>query len=206
MVVETQAGVNAPEETAGPEPVPGISDAEAELKLLGDLMDVTVDVKEVMSSFALITYDIPSTEEGNKARSEFLIASKRAGIVQHTESVYYGPWSMDYNFLIVDLEQIAGSTVYVWKTDIADPNMAMALTRHYDTTVLKWMDEFDGRLDTMLDHLAAGKHGIAVRMFKRTGEMVNELDKTCKRRESTILTAEFEKLKLRMVQVMAQLI
>jgi len=65
----------------------------ASLKLMATLSGVEARVREHISDWILVTYDLPTTEEGNKARAKFLDDIRYIGGVMHSESCYLMPSS-----------------------------------------------------------------------------------------------------------------
>ena len=143
------------------------------LQAQGVMLEVPVNVKEMKSDFVLITYDLPNTPEGMKARVEFLARARRYGAVQHSETVYFVPWTDQVNYLILNLAEKGKSFIWFANTD---GDTKRQLMMHYELTVRGWLKEIEERLDRMSAHLAQGKFGIAERMMDKTLEMVKDMD------------------------------
>ena len=161
-----------------------IDEKADELRVQAKVLETPLEVKEVVDEFILITYDIPCTEEGNKARAYFLEMARRTGAVQHTESVYYMPWTQTAD--VAALVTAKAGRVYVWYTK-ADEATAKLLTAHYDTVVLAWMDDVRERLERISHHVQEHHFKTAENMLERTVETLLELeDIVAKRRGRTL--------------------
>jgi len=93
----------------------------ASLKLMATLSGVEAQVKEVLHDFILITYDLPTTEEGNKARAKFLDDIRYIGGVMHSESCYLMPSSPESELAAIQLAEKTPS----WKKHAEDGKEAV---------------------------------------------------------------------------------
>lgn len=151
-----------------------------------------LEIKDVIENFALITYDIPSTPEGNKARTELCERAKWCGAVQFTESVYIVPWGN-----IIDLEVLKAADigkVYVWNSVPKDADLAKQITIDYDNKIRKVFKECEDRLESMAKHVEDQKWGIAHRMFEKTIEQADCLKKIAITRGSTHLYERWDEM------------
>ena len=167
-------------------------DKALDLKAQAVILEAPVQVKEIVEEFLLITYDVPVSDEGNKARTEFLQRAASIGAVMHTESVYYMPWTQVADITALKLSKIG--KVYAWYAK-ADPETARDLTRHYDQQVMSWIDELDKRLDKIMGHINDGHIKLAHRMIERTLPMISEQEAIIKRRGSPALETALQGLK-----------
>ena len=138
-----------------------------------------VNVKEIKHHFILITYDLPNTVEGMEARVKFLHEARRIGMVEHTESVYFAPWSQDTDAAVLSLSRIG--KVFVWYAGV-DEATANSLLLRYDERVRSWMDALDERLDRIAGHINERKLKLAENMLERTVSMLNDMKGIVERR------------------------
>lgn len=165
----------------------------ASLKLMSALSGVEVRVKEVIDDWILLTYDLPTTEEGNKMRAEFLKKASQIGAAQHTESVYLLPWCPESELLAVQLAE--KGKLFVWIANVKDESKAKELTEKYDVDVATDFKEIRERLTKMRKHAEDGKAGIVERMKKKTDRMILDAAGIAARRGSEKLAREVDKLK-----------
>jgi hypothetical protein len=162
------------------------------IKLMSELSGVTVNIKEVVDDWVLLTYDLPNTEEGNKLRTEFLKKAARLGFVQHTESVYLAPLCPETELLAIELSE--KGKLYIWTSSIKDEKMAKEITDKYDDRVSKLFDEIKGRIDKMKKYANAGDLRNLSRMRKKTEELLRNADGVANRRRSIELANKVAKL------------
>ena len=115
----------------------------ASLRAMSALSDTPVNIREVIDDWVLITFDIPTTEEGNKVRSEFYKVARRVGALQHTESVYLMPLTTETEMLALELSRIGN--VFIWTSTPAE-NEARGITDNYDDIVDSQIDDVFGRI------------------------------------------------------------
>ena len=165
----------------------------ASLKTMAALSGVDVNVKSVCDDWLLLTFDIPATIEGNKARQDFYKRAKELGATQHSESVYLLPWCPETELLALDISKVGD--VYVWVSHIKDEQRAQELTSKYDTDIEQQFKALEKRIAKMKQHLEGGKEGTAKRMVKKTNQMINDLTSIVARRGSTRLADRLDKVK-----------
>lgn len=131
------------------------------LKMAEALSNVELQVREVCDQWILITYDLPNTDEGQKARSKFLRRAESIGAVQHTESVYLMPWTPESEMYAVEVASIGRA--FLWVSSIKDENRAKEITDDYDAKVesglIKYVRE---RIKKMQQHAQSN-----IRAFER---------------------------------------
>lgn len=152
-----------------------------DLKAVSNLFDAQVHAREIVEDWLLITYDIPRTAEGDRARYEFLHQARAVGAVAHTESVYLMPWTTLANIAAVSISKVG--RVYLWyaRTDVG---MARELTVLYDKHVWEWVEDVEKRIDRIGDHASAGKLKLAGKMAERTVSLIADLQDVVRRRGS----------------------
>lgn len=174
-----------------------------ELRVQAKVLGTPLEVREILDEFILITYDIPCTEEGNKARAYFLEMARRMGAVQHTESVYYMPWTQSAD--VAALVTAKAGRVYVWYTK-ADDATAKLLTAHYDVAVIAWIDDVRERLERISHHIQEHHFGLAENMLEKTVELLLELDDIVARRRGKVLRDDLGALRREIGEVASRLV
>lgn len=166
----------------------------ASLKLMAALSGVKVRTREICSEFYLLTFDLPTTEEGNKARAKFYERARRVGAVPHTESVFYLPACPESELAIVEVAE-AGNA-FVWTTSVKDEQTARELTEKYDQGISNdILQEIKERLTKMRKHAEDGKSGIIERMKPKTDRMIVDAAGIAARRGSEKLAKDVEELR-----------
>lgn len=145
------------------------------LKILSEIFEVPVVVKEFQNDWILFTYDLPNTKEGIKARYEFLYKAKWLGAIQHTESVYLMPWTHQSNTAALNLASVG--KVYLWYTKVGDEQQAIGLTRDYDTGLEARIEDLTKRVDKILEQAKKDHRGQVLRMAETTWEKINGIGK-----------------------------
>lgn len=173
-----------------------------QLEAMGTLFDTEIGVKEIAEEWLVLTYDVPNDKKGQQARYEFLKQARLMGFVQHTESVYYGPWTHEANVIAINLAQ-AGK-VWAWHSKAASPEQAAELAMVYDRQMTQWLDEAAERLPNIRKHASDGKTGLASKMVEHTLEMVLTLEPAIGRRNSILLTEKLAKVKIAIATVMTE--
>ena len=132
-----------------------------DLKAVSNFFGNPVNAREIVEDWLLITYDMPSTEAGDRARREFLHQARAVGAIPHTESVYLMPWTTSANIVAVKLASVG--KVYLWYTH-SERGMSQDLTVLYDKHVWEWIEDVEGRIERIGAHVDAGKLKLAGRM------------------------------------------
>ena len=165
------------------------------LEVMARLTDTKIETHEICDKWFLITYDIPKTEEGDKARREFLAQAKLKGAVSHTDSVYLMPWTPDAEAIALGLAKVGD--VCVWTSQTTDNLQAIEVTKNYDKSLGESIDEIVERLDKIESYIVLDQNGRAYRMIPKTDLMVEEMDKAIMRRGSAALLTNFLLIKAR---------
>jgi hypothetical protein len=173
----------------------------ASLKLMAALSGVEAQVKEVLHDFILITYDLPTTEEGNKARTKFLDTIRYIGGAMHSESCYLLPASPESELAAIEIAEKTPSC-YIWFSHIKDEDKARELTEEYDQAVRDdILKELNERITKMEKHAEEGKEAVVNRMRKKTQKMLVDAAGIAARRGSEELAQQVEKLKTRYEEI-----
>lgn len=164
------------------------------------MTDSRIQVRDVVDKFLLLTYDLPDTEAGNKARTHFLTEARAIGAVSHTESVFMMPWSPAAEALALNLAKTEGGEVICWAQ--AQPlNKAEEITQRYDNALKPIMKEISGRLDKMGDYMHLKQRGRFLKMMPKTERLLANAEAAVTRRGSEVLTIWLELLKGRFAQM-----
>lgn len=151
------------------------------LEALARLTDSNIKMQEIVKHFILITYDLPTTREGNKARQEFLNEASAIGAICHTESVYLLPDSPEAQVLALNLAKIKGGEVICWGN--ATPlNHAETITAKYDAGLKSKLREVVVRLDKIDAYRFGRYRKTALRMIPKTERLISNLEPAIKRR------------------------
>ena len=155
------------------------------IEVLARLSDVEIDTREICDKWLLLTYDIPQSEKGNKARRRFLQTAKLIGATRHTDSVYLMPWTSAAEGLALQLAK-AGE-VCVWTSQTTDEGKAQEITKSYDRGLVPILDEVVERIDKIDDHLNKKHFKLADKMMTKTEKMLAGIKQAIIRRGSAEL-------------------
>jgi len=170
-------------------------DLFSSLEVLSRLTDTKIEAREICDKWLLITYDMPCTDEGNRARRDFLAESKLLGATQHTESVYLMPWTSSAEAICLELAR--KGDVCVWSSQTLDASKAAEITQNYDAHLEPNLDEISSRIDRIEGHLDMENHGRAQQMMEKTEKWIDAMEQTIIRRGSAILYIRLLVLKQR---------
>jgi len=162
-----------------------MKDEFAGLEVLARMKGVNIETKEICDKWLLITYDIPCTEAGNKARNNFLAQARMLGASKHTDSVYLLPWTKSAEALALQVAQ-AGEII-VWTANATDQSKAAEITKIYDDGIRPQIDQIAERLDKIEEHASKKRKKRALKMMDKTEIMLNSLEQAIIRRGSAQL-------------------
>lgn len=171
------------------------------LEVMARLMDVELETKEICDKWLLITYDIPHTPAGDRARREFLDNARLIGATKHTESVYLMPWTGEAEILALNLSGTKGGRVCLWTSQPTDTLLAEDITKAYDASLRPQIDAIGVRLDKIVAHQDLGHEKRAEQMLEKTKVMLDGMEKAVVRRGSAQLYVLITLLKRRMALV-----
>lgn len=140
-------------------------------KILAKFAGIEFKARELVDEWILVTYDLPATEAGNKARQDFLRLAPRIGAVMHTKSVYLMPNTNECQIATVDLAKIGN--VYIWTSRANDEASKKDLTDLYDERIKKGVKELEDRMKQIRKNMADEKNGMANRMIEKTIDIFN---------------------------------
>ena len=155
------------------------------LEVMARLTDTKIDVREICDKWLLLTYDLPNTEAGNKARAGFLAQAKSYGATKHTESVYLMPHTKQAEMLALELAKIGD--VEIWHSTIEDPARAEEVTKSYDEGLQPLLDEISERLDKVAGHFEVDHNKRAISMLNKTADKLDAVEQAIIRRGSAQL-------------------
>jgi len=169
------------------------------IEALARLSDTQIEAREICDKWILLTYDLPNTEAGNKARAGFLANAKLHGATMFTESVYLLPWTKHAEVLALRLARVGD--VCVWTAQTTDENKASEITRSYDKGLEPHLMEISQRLDKISEHMNLKHYKRAHKMMEKTENMLNNIEQAIIRRGSaqlylllTLIKRRFEAL------------
>lgn len=167
----------------------------AELEITAMLSGETVATREICDKWILLTYDMPHTVAGDKARRNFLIQARKLGACQHTESVYLMPYSAAAGEVCLELAK-AGK-LFVWTSESTNPDQAREITTKYDKDLRVMLTGLSERIDRMIELRREQKFGRLDKMRKKTEALLSSLGDAVRRRESADLSIIFQAIVLR---------
>jgi len=159
------------------------------LEVLARLSNTKINVRDVCDQWLLITYDLPKSEEGDKARRQFLVQAAAIGATRHTDSVYLMPWTPSAESLALGLSKVVGGKVVVWTSTTTDTVQAAEITRNYDASLRPILDEIIERIDRINEYQVKGWYKRANRMIPKTDRMLAQAEQAILRRGSASLYA-----------------
>ena len=165
--------------------------------------DAELEIKSVMEKFALITYDLPATKEGAKARSEFLEKARFQGAIMHTESVYLAPWSIANDLEVLKTAGIGKVRIFV--SVPMEKDECREITRDYDKKIAEVFKEAEDRFAKIVKHVEDGQYGLAHKMLPKSADWINALKKAAIARGSQHLYDRWEDLNKKLTAMRALL-
>jgi len=165
------------------------------LEVMARLTGTKIKFREVVTKFLLLTYDLPNTDAGNKARSGFLAQAKSYGATKHTESVYLMPHTKQAEMLALELAKVGD--VEIWYSTIEDPVRAEEVTKSYDEGLQPMLDEVSERLDKVAGHFKVDHNQRAINMLNKTAAKLDAIEQAIIRRGSAQLYLIVLALRLR---------
>ncbi len=181
------------------------TDAIAQLNAEKMIFDpnAELEIKSVLEKFALITYDIPATKEGARARAEFLDRAKFRGAIMHTESVYLAPWSIANDLEVLKAAGIGKVRIFV--SIPMEKDECLEITRDYDQKIAGVFKEAEDRFSKIAKHVEDGQYGLAHKMLTKSEEQINALKKAAIARGSQHLYDRWEDLNKKLTAMRALL-
>ena len=167
------------------------------LEVMARMTDTNINIKEVCDKWLMITYDLPHTEEGDRARRDFLAAAHSIGATKHTESVYLLPWTPEAEVLALELSRVKNGEVFIWTSQPTDQSKIKEITQTYDEGLEPIMDEISERIDRIEEHQAGERYGRAEKMLPKTEKMLDDMRDAILRRGSAVLFIHLQLLQRR---------
>ena len=169
------------------------------LEVMARLMDVDIQTRDICDKWLLITYDIPHTPAGDRARREFLDNARLIGATKHTESVYLMPWTGEAEVLALNLSK--QGKVFLWTSQPTNTLLAEDITKTYDDSLKPQIEEIGIRLDKIVAHQDFDRSGRAEQMKIKTAKMLDGMEQAVLRRGSAQLYVLITLLKRRFALV-----
>jgi len=151
---------------------------------MGKLQNVQINARELVDEWLLLTYDIPVSEEGNKARFKFLKLAPTIGAVMHSRSVYLMPNTHQAQLAGVELSKTVGGEVYMWSSKVVGGMTNEDVTKFYDSKINQQIDHIVERMEKEAKLIEDKKEGMADRMHRKTINLFNQVLFSCVQRGS----------------------
>ncbi len=151
-----------------------------------------LEIKEILEKFCLITYDLPATPEGAKARADFLNRAKFHGALMHTESVYIAPWSIANDLNVLRTAGVGKVRIFV--SVPLEKEECAEITRDYDKKLSEVFKEAEDRFEKIIKHVEEEQLGLAHKMLPKSEEQVTAMKKAAIARGSQHLFDRWEDL------------
>ncbi len=175
------------------------------MEVMARLTGIKIEIKEVINEWLLLTYDMPHSEEGDKARREFLQSARAIGAAQQTESVYLIPWTPEAETLALDLSRqvqvMKRGKVIIWTSTPTDKAKAAEITETYDAGLEPLISDIEERLGRIEEHQAKKRYLRAEKMLAKTNRMLENLRDAVMRRGSMVLFLRLQILQHRFATV-----
>lgn len=155
------------------------------IEVMARLADIPIETREICDRWLLLTYDLPNTAEGNRARRKFLLDAYMMGATRHTDSVYLMPWTPDAEMLA--LRVASAGKACVWTSQTTNKAVAQEITQSYDKALEPMLDKIGERIDKIEWHLSALHQKTAVRMMDKTDKLLGAAERAIIRRGSAEL-------------------
>jgi len=170
------------------------------MEVLARMTDSKIQIRDIVDRWILISYDLPHSEAGDKARQEFLTAAKAIGACRHTDSCYLIPDSPDAQSLALSLAKTEGGEVIVWGN--AQPlHKAEEITANYDAALRPILKNISERLDRMNYYSRKNHQKRVIQMIPKTQRLLRNVEAAIHRRGSEVLAIWLELLKQRYAQI-----
>jgi hypothetical protein len=140
-------------------------------KILAKFAGIEFKARELVDEWILVTYDLPATDEGNKARQDFLRLAPRIGAIMHTKSVYLMPNTNECQTATVDLAKIGN--VFIWTSKPNSEASKKEVTDLYDAKIKAEIKKLEDRTKQIRKNMADKKNGMANRMIEKTIDIFN---------------------------------
>jgi ribosomal protein L30/L7E len=162
-------------------------------------IDLSNNVTNLVKEWILITYDLPNTVEGNKARFAFLKQAPKIGAVMHTRSVYLMPNTKESQ--LASLELTKHGDVEIWISEVEDVAKQTRLTEFYDKAMDNQLTLIEKRLNRIKSLQDEEKFGMATRMINKTSDLLNSSLFAITQRGSKTLYTKLTGLQTRLLEL-----
>ncbi len=169
---------------------------KSSMEVMARMSGIKLEAREIVTDWLLLTYDIPKSEAGDRARRKFLDRARLIGATQHTASVYLMPWTQEAEVLAFEVAEVGQACV--WTSKPTDTAKAEELTGAYDRELEKFLDAVAVRLDKIQVHWELEHHKRVEQMAEKTKEKLDGLIEAVQRRGSKDLATYAQILLLRL--------
>ncbi len=133
----------------------------------------TVEIKEIISDYILVCFDIPQSE--GKLRKLILKQIHSIGGMQNTASVYLMPYS-ETAMALANKISTKGDVV-IWRSQQLNPDKAKSLTISYAEHILTRCQLIEQRFVQIKHYIEVGQLWRADLMIGKTSKMVDQIKK-----------------------------
>ena len=167
--------------------------------MLAKFEGIKFEPKELVDNWLLLTYDLPATVEGNKARYTFTKKAPKIGAVMHTRSVYLIPWSEQAEMAAFEVTK--AGIAFLWTSTVTNAEKKKEVTEFYDKSISKMLDEAENRISRIKQHIKDKELRSANRMIRKTGEFISDAANAALLRSSMTLMARSLELYKKLLEV-----
>jgi CRISPR/Cas system-associated protein endoribonuclease Cas2 len=185
--------------------IPNVRHSMTTLEVMARITDNKIETREFIDEWLLLTFDIPTTKEGNKARTEFYKKAYALGAVMNTESVYLAPWSAEAELMAMELANVSNSRVIVWSRAKTTAEQSHEITRRYDAGLRKILKLVEKRIDALEYMVQKQYYKKAQRFTIKTERLMDTAEKAIARRGSAQLLILSTILNQRFNQIFARI-
>lgn len=149
-----------------------------------------VELKEIISDYVLISYDIPACQ--GALRKRVLREMYEIGAIAHTQSVYLLPYSAKSLELANEIS--AGGSAYVFTSEMPNVDKAASISNKYAQHVKDRIFIINCRINKIGEHIKNQEFGRATKMIKKTKRLISQLKQIQETYNPPWLPALVEKL------------
>jgi hypothetical protein len=153
------------------------------IEVMARITDNKIETREIVDKWLLLTYDLPVSKEGNRARNEFYKQARHLGAVQNTESVYLLPWTTDAEIMAMELADVKSARVIVWTAQTSE-EQSKEITRRYDAGLRPTLKLIEERIDRLEYMMIKGWYKKAEKYTIKTERILLDLEAAVVRRGS----------------------
>lgn len=141
---------------------------------IAKLQGVKVEFQPILTSIIVLAYDIPVTEEGKKARTQWFKVQRRVGAKMLNRSVYIMPNSQQAISACIEIAKTFGTNVEIFY-DVNPRDNAERYTALYDAQIEKDVVTLEERIEAEGKLIEEQHFGMADRMHRKSTDLLLEL-------------------------------